>query len=118
MSGKKEEHSSKLTLFVGSAKNLPGVDASGTSDPYVVLSLHCPDEKESTTAKSTTIKKNNNPSWKEMLTLSSSWLSESKYEKTTLKIRVYDANVISKDVSFFRFFSEFSFPISFIIFLI
>ena len=100
LSTKKKENT-KLTFFVDSAKNLPGVDSSGTSDPYVVLSLHCPEEKESTTVKSSTIKKNNNPVWKDMLTISTSWASESKYDTTTLKISVYDANVLSKDVSFF-----------------
>lgn len=93
-----------LQFHLVEATNLPGVDTSGTSDPYVVLSVKAPETlkvDKAITTKSSTIKKNVNPKWNETVSLSGAWLTEENYKDVKLVIQVYDANVVSKDVSSF-----------------
>jgi Ca2+-dependent lipid-binding protein len=88
--------SNALKFHVVEAFNLPGVDSSGTSDPYVVLTLTY--EKETPlSAKSATIKKNCNPKWNETLSIKGPCLFGFR-GLGKLKVEVYDANVLSKDV--------------------
>jgi hypothetical protein len=97
----------KLEFYIAEAINLPGVDSSGTSDPYVVLSLKSnggEHTEKPITAKSATIMKNVNPQWKETLSLEGPWLAEENYKDMSMFIQVYDANRISKDVSLLYFF--------------
>ena len=106
-----ENYGTPITLqfHLVEAINLPGVDTSGTSDPYVVLSVKAPETikvDKAIITKSSTIKKNINPKWNETVSLAGAWLTEENFQDAKLVIQVYDANVISKDVSSFAHFNR------------
>jgi hypothetical protein len=86
-------HKNGLRVYVEKAVNLAAADSNGFSDPYVVLSLYTPNmDKRVVKAKSKVIKKNLNPIWEEMLTL-----THTNYNDLIVKVEVWDKDKITDD---------------------
>jgi Ca2+-dependent lipid-binding protein len=82
-----------LRVYVEKAVNLAAADSNGFSDPYVVLSLYTPNmDKRVAKVKSKVIKKNLNPIWEEMLTL-----THTSYNDLIVKVEVWDKDKITDD---------------------
>lgn len=77
-----------LDFEVVSGKDLPAVDSSGTSDPYVTVML-----EEEKVFKTKTIKKNLNPTFKEQ----GPTLSIISRTRANLELDVYDWNKVEKN---------------------
>ncbi|XP_031557758.1 uncharacterized protein LOC116294313 isoform X2 [Actinia tenebrosa] len=93
-SKKSQPMKGELMLQILEAKNLPGKDADGMSDPFCKISL-LPDKKGKTKHKTPIIKRSLNPSWNYKMEYED--LSIDDLNERVLEITVWDHDIASRD---------------------
>ncbi|XP_048577698.1 uncharacterized protein LOC5500410 isoform X2 [Nematostella vectensis] len=84
----------ELHVHIMEAKNLPGKDADGMSDPFCKITL-LPDKKGKTRHKTAIIKRTLNPSWDYNLIYEE--LSQEELRQRVLEISIWDHDIASRD---------------------
>merc|ERR1719334_1657300 len=79
-----------LTIYIQQAQNLPAMDKSGKSDPYVKLRI-ADSSGNTLSAKTSIITESLNPKWYQSFTFNNIPISQ------TLKIKIYDFDRLSAD---------------------
>lgn len=84
-----------LLVIIHEGRNLPALDVSGTSDPYICLSI-LPDPLKKTEQRTKTIKSNLNPSWYNECFKFAVLKTQLRFR--TLQLKILDEDIIRDDL--------------------